>query len=150
MYSASSFPSPGRLLLIDGSKFCEQCLKRVSQATLLWNYFKIWPMVQEKIILKELLKKFQLVTIATRVFDEIKFCEQILKRTSQGTFLPSLVWIGPVIWEMTFKKTVDAGDEWQTQNRSKSSPENVVLKWAKNHKYWMQVPILNCTGLICC
>ena len=33
--------------------------------------------------------------MATRVFDGIKFCEQILKRTSQGTFLPTLVQIGP-------------------------------------------------------
>ena len=40
--------------------------------------------------------------------DGIKFCEQFLKRTSQGTFLPSLVQIGPVVWEeKMFKKIVD-------------------------------------------
>ena len=33
------------------------------------------------------------------VLDRIKFCEQTLKRTSQGTFLPSLVQIGPVVWD---------------------------------------------------
>ena len=37
--------------------------------------------------------------MATRVFDGIKFCEHFLKKTSQGTFLPSLVQIGPVVWE---------------------------------------------------
>ena len=46
--------------------------------------------------------------MATRVFDGIKFCEQFLKRTSQGTFLPSLVQIGPAIWEEEmFKEIVD-------------------------------------------
>ena len=53
---------------------------------------------QEKIF-KELLKKFNFVAMATRVFDGIKFCEQFLKSTSQGTFLPSFVQIGPVVWE---------------------------------------------------
>ena len=46
--------------------------------------------------------------MATRVFDGTKFCKQILKRTSKGTFLPSLVQIGPVVWEeKMFKETVD-------------------------------------------
>ena len=45
--------------------------------------------------------------MATRVFDRIKFCEHDLKRTSQGTFLPSLVQIGSVIWEEMFKEIVD-------------------------------------------
>ena len=46
--------------------------------------------------------------MATRVFDGIKFCEQFLKRTSQGTFLPSLVQIGPAVWEVKmFKEIVD-------------------------------------------
>ena len=45
--------------------------------------------------------------MATRVFNGIKFCEQILKRTSQGTFLPSWVQIGPAAWEEMFKKIVD-------------------------------------------
>ena len=46
--------------------------------------------------------------MATRVFDGIKFCEQLLKRTTQGTFLPSLVQSGPVIWEeKMFKEIVD-------------------------------------------
>ena len=59
-------------------------------------------------IFKELLKKkFHFITIATRVFDRIKFCEQILKRTSKGTFLPSFVQIGPVVWEKMFKEIVD-------------------------------------------
>ena len=44
--------------------------------------------------------------MATRVFDGIKFCEQSLKRTSQGIFLPSLGKIGPAVWEM-FKEIVD-------------------------------------------
>ena len=46
--------------------------------------------------------------MATRVFDGIKFCDQFLKRTSQGTFLLSLVKIGPVVWEYKmFKEIVD-------------------------------------------
>ena len=52
---------------------------------------------QEEKIFKELLKKFHFVAMATRVFDGIKFCEQFLKRTTQGTFLPSLVQIGPTV-----------------------------------------------------
>ena len=42
--------------------------------------------------------------MATRVFDGIKFCEQSLKKTSQGTILPSLVQIGPAFWEEMFKQ----------------------------------------------
>ena len=46
--------------------------------------------------------------MATRVFDGIKFFEQYLKRPSQGTFLPSLVQIGPAVWEeKMFKRIVD-------------------------------------------
>ena len=46
--------------------------------------------------------------MATTVFDGIKFCEQSLKRTSEGTFLPSLVQIGQVVWEeKMFKEIVD-------------------------------------------
>ena len=46
--------------------------------------------------------------MATRVFDGIKFCEQFLKRTSQETFLPSLVQISPVVWDRKmFKEIVD-------------------------------------------
>ena len=46
--------------------------------------------------------------MATRLFDGIKFCEQFLKRTSQETFLPSLVQIGPAVWEeKMFKEIVD-------------------------------------------
>ena len=54
-------------------------------------------LVSEEKIFKEFAKKFHLVAMATRVFDGIKFCEQVLKRTSQGTFLPSLVQIGPAV-----------------------------------------------------
>ena len=67
-----------RAMLMDGSKFCQQFSKRVTQGTFLWNYFKIRPVVPEEKIFKELLKKFNFVAIATRVFDGIKFCEQFL------------------------------------------------------------------------
>ena len=33
---------------MDGSKFRIQYLKRVTQGTFLWNYFKIWPVVLQK------------------------------------------------------------------------------------------------------
>ena len=197
-------------MFIDGSKFHKQFLKRVTQGTFLWNYFKIWPVVSEKKIFweflhiriaqeaaihqshvngrikislplfekgqprnipvklfqnrtsgfreedffrisscpysarspinqshvfgrikisrtifekrhpsniplklfrqwfhrrrffKELLKKFNFIAMATTVLDRIKVCVQFLKRTSQRTFLLSLVQIGPVVWEKMF------------------------------------------------
>ena len=50
-------------------------------------------------LLKNCLKKFHFIVMATRLFDGIKFCEQFLKRSSQGTFQPSLVQIGPAVRE---------------------------------------------------
>ena len=49
--------------------------------------------------------------MATGVFDRIKFCEQLLKRTSQGTFLPSLVQSGPAALEEMFKEIADDAGE---------------------------------------
>ena len=43
-------------MFLGRSKFCEQFLKRVTQGTFLWYYFKIGPAVSEKKIFKELLK----------------------------------------------------------------------------------------------
>ena len=43
---------------------------------------------QRRRFLKNSLKKFHFVSMATRVLDGIKFCEQFLYRTTQGTFLP--------------------------------------------------------------
>ena len=40
---------------MDGSKFHEQILKRVTKGTFLWNYFKIWLAVSEKKIYQEFL-----------------------------------------------------------------------------------------------
>ena len=40
---------------MDRSKFREQFLKRVTQGTFLWNYFKIWPAVPEKKTFQEFL-----------------------------------------------------------------------------------------------
>ena len=73
--------------------------------------------------------------MATRGFDEIKFCEHVLKRTSQGTFPPSLVQIGPaVLEEKMFKEIVD--DARKTHHHPKSSPwarcAQVSKKDAKN------------------
>ena len=113
---------------MDWSKFRKQFLKRVTQGTFLWNYFKIGPAVSEEKIFKELLKKFNFIAMGTRVFDGIKFCEQFLKRTSQGTFLPSLVHIGPAVWEeKMFKEIVDDGH----LTTLKAPLEHVVLRWAK-------------------
>ena len=58
--------------------------------------------------------------MATRVLVGINFCEQSLKRTSQGTFLPSLVQICPAVWEKMFKEIVD-NTQW-TQDHPKNSP----------------------------
>ena len=63
--------------------------------------------------------------MATRVFDGIKLCEQILKRTSQGTFLPSLVQIGLAVWEeKMFKEIVHDGHI----TTLKAPLEHVVLR----------------------
>ena len=105
---------------MDGSKFHTQFLKRVTQGTFPWNYFKIRPAVPEEKIFKELLPKFHFVTMANRVFDGIKFCEQVLKRTFEGTFLPSLVKIGPAVWKEMFKEIVDNAQ--RTQDHPKSAP----------------------------
>ena len=52
--------------------------------------------------------------MAIRVLDGIKFCEQFMKRISQEPFLPSLVQIGPTVWEeKMFKEIVDDA-RWTT------------------------------------
>ena len=123
---------PIAAMFFNRSNFCEQFLKRVTQGTILWNYFKIGPAVSEEKIFKEFLKKFHLVAMATRVFDGIKFCTQFLKRTTQGTFLPCLVQIGPAIWEeLMFKEIVD-DRHWVIL---KAPLEHIVLRWAKNAGY---------------
>ena len=141
---------PWRPYFLNGSNIHQQFLKRVTQGTIIWNYFKIKPGVWEKKIFKEFLhvhsaksppppswqacfatdqnfannfrngspkeqscdiilksnhrkifkeflKKFHFVAMTTWVFDGIKFCEHFLQRTTQGTFLPSLVQIGPAV-----------------------------------------------------
>ena len=55
--------------------FANTFLKGVTQGTFLWHYFKIGPAVPEKILKAE----FHLVTMATRVFDGIKFCKHFLR-----------------------------------------------------------------------
>ena len=40
----------------DGLKFREQFLRKITQGTLLWNYYKIWPTVSEKRIFQEFLQ----------------------------------------------------------------------------------------------
>ena len=79
------------------------------KGTFLSNYFKIRAEVPEEKIFKELIKKFHFIAMATRVFDGIKFCKQFLKRASDGTFLPSLVWE-----EKMFNEIVD--DAWRTHH----------------------------------
>ena len=87
--------------------------------------FQNWISSSRGDFLKNYLKKFHFVAMATRVFDGIKFCEQFLKRTSQGTFLPSLVQIGPVVWEKKmFKEIVDNGHITTLKARL----EHVVLR----------------------
>ena len=69
--SNGSLHSPEPCLLMD--QISQIILKRVTQGTFLYNHFKFRPVVPEKIF-KELLRKFHLVAMATRVFDEIEFC----------------------------------------------------------------------------
>ena len=70
--------------------------------------------------------------MAFTVFDGIKFCEQFLKRTSYGTFLPNLVQIGPVVLEeKMFKEIVDDAQRGHITTL-KAPLEHVVLRRAKN------------------
>ena len=55
-------------------------------------------MVSEEIF-KELLKNSIWLPWQADFFDRIKSCGQFLEGTSQGTFLPNLVQIGPAVWE---------------------------------------------------
>ena len=108
-------------MFLDRSKFCKQVFKRVTQGTFLANYFKIGPGVPEEEIFYELLKIFHFIDMATRVFEGIKFCEHFLQRTSQGTFLPSLVQFGPTVWEeKMFKEYVeDPNGRWTLHHPNK-------------------------------
>ena len=76
--------------------------------------------------------------MATRVFDGIKFCEHFLKRTSKGTFLPSLAQIGPAVWEeKMFKEIVDDAQRTTDDGHIttlKALLEHVVLRRAKNQR----------------
>ena len=110
-------------MFLDGSKFHEQFFEKGHPRNVPVKYFKIRLAVPEKIF-KELLKKS--ILLATRVLDGIKFCEQFLKRTSQGTFLPSLVQIGSVDWEEEMFKEIDDNTQ-QTQHHPKALLEHVVL-----------------------
>ena len=107
-----------RAMFLGGSKFCEQFLERVTQGTFLWNHFKIGPAVLEEKIFKELLKKFNFVAMATRVFDGIEFCEQFLNRTSQGTFLPSLSKLAQRFGRRCLKKLLTTHDARRTTDTS--------------------------------
>ena len=51
-------PTPTAAMFFDRSKFHEHFSKRVTQGTILWNYFKIRPEVSEEKIFKKFLKKF--------------------------------------------------------------------------------------------
>ena len=48
-------PLPTVAMFLDGSKYREQFLKKVTQGTILRNYSKFWPAVSEKKIFKEFL-----------------------------------------------------------------------------------------------
>ena len=80
--------------------------------------------------------------MATRVFDGINFCDHFLKRTSQRTFLPSLVQIGPAVWEeKMFREIVDDARHTMDDRHIttlKAPLEHVVLRWAKK----MQMSII--------
>ena len=61
--------------------------------------------------------------MATRVFDRNKFCEHFLKKTSQGTFLLSMVHIGlAVLEEEMFEEIVD--DKQRTTQHKQRTTDN--------------------------
>ena len=79
----------------------------------LWNYFKIWPAVSEKIFKNFFTSVYCKKTPFTRAMfvDGSKFCEQFLKRVSQGIFLWNHFKIGPAVSErqISFKKFFMSG-----------------------------------------
>ena len=112
---------------MDGSKFREQFLKRVTQGTFLWNHFKIRPAVSEKKIFKELLKKFNFVAMATRVFDGINFWRGPPKEHSCQVWSKLAQRFGR---RRYLKKLLTTHDGRLTT--LKAPLERIVLKWAKN------------------
>ena len=73
-------------MFIDGSKFCEQYLQRVTQGTFLWNYFKIWPAVLEKKVFEEFLQVciVQKAPIhQSHVYKQIKILQTIFEKGHQ-------------------------------------------------------------------
>ena len=70
--------------------------------------------------------------MVTSVFDGIKFCEKFLKRTSQETFLPSLVQTGPANREEKMFKEIFDDARWTTDDRHittlKAPLEHAVLR----------------------
>ena len=70
--------------------------------------------------------------MATRIFNEIKFCEQFLKKTSKETFLPSLVQIGPAVWEEKMLKEIVDDTRRTTHEGHSTTPkaalDHVVLR----------------------
>ena len=109
-------------------------LKRVTQETFLWNFSKIGPEVPKEKIFKELLKNSILFLWQAEFLMETNSVNNFLKRTSQGTFLASLVQTGQAVWEKMFKEIVD--DTWQTQDnghRANLKATLVVLWWANKN-----------------
>ena len=100
-------------MFFDGSKFREQFSKTVTHGIILWNYLKIWQAVSEEKNFEESLSSSHSENPPRRPFfsRRIKISRAIFekghtrnnpvelfqKKTTQGTFLPSLVQIGPVV-----------------------------------------------------
>ena len=70
---------------------------------------KLGPTVSEEKIFKEFLQKFHFVAMATRVYDGIKFCEQFLKMTTQGTSCQLWFKLAQRFERLMFKEIVDDG-----------------------------------------
>ena len=113
-------------MLIYGSKFCKQFLKRSPKEHSCEIISKSdHAALSGKKSFKEFFRKFHLVAMPTRGFDGIKFCEQFLKRTFHGKFLPCLVEIGPAVWkEKMFKGIVDA---------TQQTTDSLILKAPLGH-----------------
>ena len=87
----------------DGSKFCT-VFENGHPRNIPVKVFQNLTSSSKEKVFKEVLRKFHSVAMATRV------SEQFLWRTSQGTFLLSLVGIGLAVWEENmFKEIVDEG-----------------------------------------
>ena len=98
-------------MFIDGSKFHEQVLKRVTQGIFVWNYFKIWQAVSEEKNFSEVHTVQQASTHGSHVFRQIKISHTIFgkgnPRNNPAKLFRNLTssFIEEKFWKISLKST---------------------------------------------